>query len=114
VIAPDTMEATVATGVDQHYLARFVLPAAAAFVQGLGQAIETTSNTTAVLSPFGGATTTTSLNLPKQLGIAAGVAASNIGATINQAAPKGPTITLDANVSVGVIFLANVTYEPHE
>ncbi len=114
VIAPDTMEASVATGVDQHYLARFVLPAAAAFVQGLGQAIETTSNTTAVLSPLGGATTVTSLNLPKQLGVAAGVAASNIGSTLNQAAPKGPTITLDANVSVGVIFLTNVTYAPHE
>jgi intracellular multiplication protein IcmE len=114
VIAPETMEASVATGVDQHYLARFVLPAAAAFVQGLGQAIETTSNTTAVLSPLGGATTVTSLNLPKQLGVAAGVAASNIGSTLNQAAPKGPTITLDANVSVGVIFLTNVTYAPHE
>lgn len=114
VIAPDTMEASVATGVDQHYLTRFFLPAAAAFVQGLGQAIETTSNTTAVLGPLGGATTTTSLNLPRQLGVAAGVAAGNIGSTLDQAAPKGPTIHLDANVPVGVMFLANVTYEPRE
>jgi intracellular multiplication protein IcmE len=112
VIAPDTLEASVASGVDQHYLERFALPAAAAFVQGLGQAIATTSNTTAVLSPLGGATTTTSLNFPQQLGVAAGAAASNIGSTLNQAAPKGPTITLDANVSVGVMFLSNVTYEP--
>ena len=114
VIAPDTMEASVASGVDQHYLTRFALPAAAAFVQGLGQAIETTSNTTAVLSPLGGATTTTSLNLPQQLGVAAGSAASNIGSTLNSAAPKGPTITLDANVSVGVMFLSNVTYRPRD
>jgi intracellular multiplication protein IcmE len=109
VISPETMEASVASGVDQHYLTRFILPAAAAFVQGLGQAIATTSNTTAVLSPFGGAATTTNLNIDQQLGVAAGAAAANIGSTLNQAAPKGPTITLDANVAVGVMFLSKVT-----
>jgi intracellular multiplication protein IcmE len=108
VIAPDTMEAAVASGVDQHYLARFVLPAAAAFVQGLGQALATTSNTAAVLSPFGGVATTTHLNIDQQLGVAAGAAAANIGSTLNAAAPKGPTITLDANVAVGVMFLSDV------
>ncbi|MFX7820706.1 hypothetical protein ABTK26_20535, partial [Acinetobacter baumannii] len=76
VIAPETMEASVASDVDQHYLTRVILPAAAAFVQGLGQAIATTSNTTAVLSPFGGATTSTNLNFHQQLGVAAGTAAA--------------------------------------
>ena len=109
VTSPDTMEAGVASGVDQHYLERFILPAAAAFVAGLGQALATTSNTAAVLSPFGGATTTTHLNIDQQLGVAAGVAASQVANTLNQAAPKGPTISLDANVAVGVMFLANVT-----
>ncbi|MEO8715022.1 MAG: DotG/IcmE/VirB10 family protein [Acetobacteraceae bacterium] len=108
VIAPETMEASVASGVDQHYLTRFILPAAAAFVEGLGQALATTSNTAAVLSPFGGVATSTNLNFHQQLGVAAGAAAADIGSTLNQAAPKGPTISLDANVSVGVIFLANV------
>lgn len=109
VIAPDTMEAAVATGVDQHYLTRFILPAAAAFVQGLGQALATTSNTVSVLSPLGGATTATNLNFHQQLGVAAGVAAGQIGSTLNQAAPKGPTVSLEANVSVGVMFMSNVT-----
>jgi intracellular multiplication protein IcmE len=109
VTAPDTMEASVASQVDEHYAARFLLPAAAAFVQGLGQAIATTSNTTAVLSPLGGATTTTHLNLDQQLGVAAGAAAQQVGSTIIQEAPKGPTISLEANVAVGVMFLSNVT-----
>jgi intracellular multiplication protein IcmE len=109
VVAPETMEAGVASDVDQHYLTRFILPAAAAFVQGLGQAIATTSNTTAVLSPFGGASYATHLNLNQQLGVAAGAAAGQVGAALNQAAPKGPTISLEANVSVGVMFLSNVT-----
>jgi intracellular multiplication protein IcmE len=109
VVAPETMEAGVASDVDQHYLTRFLLPAAAAFVQGLGQAIATTSNTAAVLSPFGGAAYSTHLNLNQQLGVAAGAAAGQIGSVLNQAAPKGPTVSLEANVAVGVMFLSNVT-----
>ncbi len=108
VIAPDTMEAAVASGVDEHYLARFILPAAAAFVEGLGQALAATSNTVSVLSPFGGATAATHLNLDQQLGVAAGVAAGQVANTLNQAAPKGPTVTLAANVGVGVMFLSAV------
>jgi intracellular multiplication protein IcmE len=108
VIAPDTMEASVASDVDQHYLTRFILPAAAAFVEGLGNALATTSNTTAVLSPLGGATTSTNLNFRQQLGVAAGTAAAQIGSVLNQAAPKGPTVSLEANVSIGVMFLQNV------
>ena len=108
VIAPDTMEAAVASNVDEHYLERFILPAAAAFVEGLGQAIATTSNTVAVLSPLGGATTSTHLNLNQQLGVAAGTAAGQVANVLNQEAPKGPTISLDANVAVGVMFLTPV------
>jgi intracellular multiplication protein IcmE len=108
VIAPDTMEASVASGVDEHYLSRVILPAAAAFVQGLGQALATTSNTVSVLSPLGGATTATNLNFHQQLGVAAGTAGAEVGAFLNQAAPKGPTVTLDANVGVGVMFLTDV------
>jgi intracellular multiplication protein IcmE len=108
VIAPDTMQAAVASGVDQHYIARFLLPAAAAFVEGLGNAIATTSNTTQVLSPLGGATSSTDLNFHQQLGVAAGAAAGQIGSTLDQDAPKGPTITLDANVAVGVMFISDV------
>jgi len=105
VIAPDTMETAVASSVDQHYVSRFVLPVAAAFVQGLGQAISQ-SNSTVIASPFGGATAFQNLNLDQQLGVAAGVAAAQFGAAVKEAAPKGPTVKMDANVNVGVVFLA--------
>ncbi|WP_158803499.1 DotG/IcmE/VirB10 family protein [Acidisoma sp. L85] len=108
VIAPETMETTVASSVDEHYLARFALPAAAAFVQGLGQALATTSNTVGVLSPLGGTSYATQLNFPQQVGIGAGVAAQHLGNTLNQQAPHGPTVHLDANATVGVMFLADV------
>jgi intracellular multiplication protein IcmE len=108
VTAPETMETTVASSVDQHYLARFALPAAAAFVQGLGQALATTSNTVGVLSPLGGTSYATQLNFPQQIGIGAGAAAQQLGNTLNQQAPRGPTVHLDANVNVGVMFLSDV------
>lgn len=107
VVTPDTMETTVASRVEQHYLERFALPAAAAFVAGLGQALAQ-SNTTSVLSPFGGATGFTRLNLGQQLGVAAGVSGAQIGQTLQQSAPKKATVYLDANTPVGVVFLATV------
>ena len=103
------METTVASSVDEHYLARFALPAAAAFVSGLGQALATTSNTNSVLSPLGGTSYSTQLNFPQQLGVGAGVAAQQLSNTLNQQAPRSPTIHVDANVNVGVMFLAPVT-----
>jgi len=109
VIAPDTMETAVATSVDQHYLSRFLLPAAAAFVQGLGQAFATTSNTQSVLSPLGGAAYSTHLNLEQQLGVGAGVAGARIGSALNQSAPRNSTVNLAANASVGIMFLSSVT-----
>lgn len=107
VIAPDSMETSVASNVDQHYTSRFVLPVAAAFVAGLGQAFAQ-SNQTVVAGPLGGATAFQRLNLGQQLGVGAGVAGAQLGAILHDAAPKGPTVTLDANVNVGVVFLAPV------
>ena len=105
VIAPDSMETSVASSVDEHYVSRFVLPVAAAFVSGLGQAISQ-SNSTVIASPLGGATAFQRLNLGQQLGVGAGVAGAQFGAILKEAAPKGPTVNLDANVNVGVVFLS--------
>ena len=105
VIAPDTMETSVASSVDQHYAARFILPVAAAFVSGLGQAIAQ-SNSTVVAGPLGGATAFQNLNLGQEFGVAAGAGAAQFGQAIKDAAPKGPTVKVDANVNVGVFFLA--------
>jgi len=108
VIAPDSMETAVASSVEPHYFERFVLPAAAAFVQGLGQAI-VASNSTQVITPFGQTITYFDrLDLDQQLAVAGGAAAREVGAELKRATPKGPTIHLAANVNVGVMFLSNV------
>jgi intracellular multiplication protein IcmE len=108
VIAPDSMETAVASDVDQHYVARFVLPVAAAFVAGLGQAIAQ-SNATVAVSPFGGYTAQNHLNFNQQLGVAGGAAGTQLQQLFLQSAPKGPTIKLAAGVNVGVVFLKPLT-----
>ncbi len=108
VLAPATMQTAVATSVDQHYVSRFVLPAAAAFVQGLGSAIGTTSNTFSQIGPLGNQSYVTSLNLPQQIGVGAGAAAQQVATALQQQAPTGPTIHLAAHANVGVMFLTDV------
>jgi intracellular multiplication protein IcmE len=109
VIAPDSMETAVASSIDEHYLERFALPAAAAFMSGLGQAAAL-SNSTSTVSPFGGTTQTFgNLNFGQQAMVAGGAAATAISTALNSQVPKGPTVHLAANVSVGVMFLSNLT-----
>ncbi|MCW2318906.1 intracellular multiplication protein IcmE [Rhodoblastus acidophilus] len=108
VIAPDTMETAVASDIDEHYVERFALPAAAAFIQGVGQAAAM-SNTTTSVSPYGGVTQSIGpMSLSQQAWVGAGAAAQAIGKELSQNTPKGPTIHLDANVGVGVMFLSDV------
>ena len=104
MVAPDSMETAVASSVDQHYVSRFVLPVAAAFVQGLGQALAQ-SNAVVQSSPLGGVTQFYHLNLGQEIGVAAGTAGQIGGGLITAAAPHGPTVALAANVDVGVLFL---------
>ncbi len=109
VVAPDSMEEAVATSVDEHYIERFVLPAAAAFVQGLGTAVAMGNSTTTV-SPFGGTTQTFGpLTMKQEAMVAGGAAAQAVGNAMTSSIPKGPTVHLAANVSVAVMFLSNVS-----
>ena len=75
---------------------------------GLGQALSF-SNSSITQSPFGSTTALSRLNPTQQLGVGAGVAAGRLGQTLDQSAPRGPTVKVDANSSLGVMFLTNVT-----
>ena len=109
VVAPGDMKGGVATSVDPLILQRFILPAAAAFVNGLGQAIEQTSNMQGSYSALGNLNYIQRLNLGQQMGVAAGTAASAVQNSVTQDMPTQSRINLAANVSVGVMFTENVT-----
>lgn len=104
VVAPGTMETTVATSVNEHYVSRIVLPAAAAFVQGLGTAIGQ-SGSTVVAGPLGGATEFSHVNTAQGVAAGAGSAASTVASLLAAQAPSGPTVKLAADTDVGVLFL---------
>jgi intracellular multiplication protein IcmE len=109
VIAPDSMETAVASSIDEHYVERFVLPAASAFMSGLGQAVAL-GNSTSTVSPFGGTTQTFGpLTFKQETLVAGGAAATAVSTALNAETPKGPTVHLAANVSVGVMFLSNLS-----
>src|SRR6202453_410441 len=109
VIAPDSMETAVASSIDEHYVERFVLPAASAFMSGLGQAVAL-CNSTNTVSPFGGTTSTIGpLTFKQEALVAAGASATAVSSALSAETPKGPTVHLAANVSVGVMFLSNLT-----
>jgi len=109
VIAPDSMETAVASSIDEHYVERFVLPAASAFMSGLGQAVAL-GNSTSTVSPFGGTTSTIGpLTFKQEALVAGGAAASAVSTALSAETPKGPTVHLAANVSVGVMFLSNLS-----
>lgn len=112
VMAPDTMKQGVASSVDPLIFQRFVMPAAAAFVQGLGQAIETTSNVQGSYSALGGMNYIQRLNMGQQLGVAAGSAASAVNSALTQDTPTRARIILAANVNVGVMFMDPVLDKP--
>jgi intracellular multiplication protein IcmE len=108
VLAPDSMETSVASSIDEHVLERFVLPAGIAFIEGLGQAVAL-SNSTIQTTPYGSTVQSFGpLQFKQQAEIAAGTSAQTIGAALNSQIPKGPTVHLEANVGVGVMFLTNV------
>src|SRR3984885_12073406 len=108
-IAPDSMETAVASSIDEHYVERFLLPAASAFMSGLGQAVAL-GNSTNTVSPFGGTTSTIGpLTFKQEALVAAGASATAVSTALNAETPKGPTVHLAANVSVGVVFLSNLT-----
>lgn len=109
VVAPGSGEAGVATEVNEHLMTRVALPAAAAFVQGLGTALQ--NNNTQTYTAGLGLTSFTHYTLPQQLGMAAGAVGQSLGQFLQKQTPQKATAKLEQGASVGVIFLEPV-YAP--
>ncbi|MCW8308766.1 hypothetical protein AruPA_17160 [Acidiphilium sp. PA] len=105
VVTPDTMRTAVATSVNEHYVDRIVLPAAAAFVEALGGSLGQ-SGSIEQTSPLGGLTVFSHVNTGQAVAAGFGNAAGTLGNIIQQTAPKGPTVKLAAGTDVGVLFLS--------
>ncbi len=107
LVSPETRETAVASSVDHHYGARLLYPSLAAVASGAGQAIALSGSSQAS-SAFGTASTYKNLNTGEIVGVGVGAAGNNLQQVLNEMAPKGPTVKLDAGVPVGVMFLKDV------
>ena len=107
LVSPETRETAVASSVDHHYGARLLYPSLAAIASGVGQAVAL-SGSTQSNSLYGNTSVYRNLN-PTQIGaVGIGAAGNNLQGVLNEMAPKGPTVKLDAGVPVGVMFLKDV------
>ena len=107
LISPETRETAVASSVDHHYGARLLYPSLAAIAAGAGQAVAL-SGSTQSSSLYGNTSVYRNLNPEQIAAVGVGAAGNNLQGVLNEMAPKGPTVKLDAGVPVGVMFLKDV------
>lgn len=108
-VDPATSLTGVATDVDHRYFKRIVLPAAAKFVEGLGEAYSETTETT---SQSSASTTTTSpeLDTKQEFGKAVSEAAKSIGEVLTEDGQNTkPLVIVAAGTPLGVLFMNPIT-----
>lgn len=101
-VTPDTAETGVASEVREHIASRIILPIAAGFIEGLGEAMQNTN--TSSYTNASGMSTFTHLNLAQQLGVAAGKGAQAAGQVIQKQTPQQATVLLNRGDTIGVLF----------
>ena len=107
LVSPETRETAVASSVDHHYGARLLYPSLAAVASGVGQAVAL-SGSIQSSSIYGSTSAYRNLNPEQIAAVGIGAAGNNLQGVLNEMAPKGPTVKLDAGVPVGVMFLKDV------
>lgn len=101
-VSPKTAETGVASEVHEHLATRIILPTAAAFVEGLGNAMMS-ANTTSYTGGYG-MTSFTHLNLAQQMGAAAGRMGEQLSQVLQKQTAQQSTVKLKQGAEVGVIF----------
>lgn len=110
---PKTASPGVATDVDHKYFQRIILPAAASFIQGIGEAISTSGTTT--VSAGTGTTTSSSSDLDAKQELFKGIdkAAEKLGDVLDKDAQRVDIrVVVAAGTHIGVFFTKEVAKTP--
>ncbi len=109
-INPGDANIGMVTDVDHRYFSRVILPAAAAFVEGMGSAIAQTGSST---TTGAGGTTATSTEPDAEQELFKGIekAAEKVSDVIDKQGDVKPLIRVAAGTPMGVLFMAPVTEE---
>jgi hypothetical protein len=110
-IDPETARTALASDVDNHYLTKYGSLMASSFLQGMGQAVQTSIGTPQ-LSSQNSATvaTTTAATTRDQVIVGLGAVGQQIATDINQSNIQ-PTVTLNAGTGVGLLIMSDLRIE---
>jgi intracellular multiplication protein IcmE len=117
-IDPDTTLTGMATDVDHRYWRRVILPAAAEFLQGVGEAIAEKGTTTVTVNE-GDTTTstrdTTNIDTEQELAKGAEKAFSRVGEILNEEGSNVQVLVIvKAGTPLGILFMEPVTKQAIE
>lgn len=107
-IDPDTARTVLASQVNYHYLQRFGAMFATSFLQGYATAI-TTSSSSSTTGIFGTSTTHPALSPSQKMAVALGQVGQSLGQATQNYINRPPTVKVDSGVSLGILFMADVT-----
>lgn len=102
-VDPSTDRTSLATSVDHHYLERFGGIIAASFLEGFGEAVQS-SGKSSYSSLYGASTIVPHYNLQEQLAIAAGRAGNRAASLMSQNFSRAPTVHLQSGTDLGVLI----------
>lgn len=109
---PDTTSLGMATDVDHRYFKRIILPAAAAFVQGMGEAIVSTNETTVVVDGGAAVSSEEELSTREEFFKGFQVASEKVGELLDEEASETEILVrVEAGTPMGLLFIEPVTDE---
>jgi polyhydroxyalkanoate synthesis regulator phasin len=107
-IDPDTARTVMASAVDHHYLERYGAVMATSFISGYASAI-TQAGSTTTTGIFGTSSVHPNLSPASKLAVGIGQIGTNLNAAVQQYTNIPLTVTVNAGVGLGILFMADVT-----
>ncbi len=110
-VDPDTTLGAMATDVDHRYWQRIILPAAASFIEGMGNAIAENGTTTVTVSGSDTAIAEEDNNLDtkQEVSKAAAEAASKVGELLDEQSDVEILVRVRAGTPMGLLFTKPIT-----
>jgi intracellular multiplication protein IcmE len=106
---PDTANIGMLTDINHRYMQRIVLPAAAAFIEGLGSAIAQTDSTTVDTGTGTSVSQQSDLNTHEEFMKGVSKGASKISEILDDQADVEPQLKVRSGTPMGILFLQPVT-----
>lgn len=110
-VDPDTSRSALATDVNHHYFVKYALGLGAAFLQGYGDALQR-QNTSTIVSPLGGVTTTQGqLSNSQIIKQSFGQVGDRLSSDLQGDMNRPVTVTVDAGTPIGVMLMDDLTFK---